>query len=123
MAGRYGLDSFGKCTLIGALLAMLLAAFTDSSILTILSWALIIYTYYRMFSRQVYKRASENQTYLNKTYKIRSWFGAQKNAMAQRKTHHIYRCPSCRQKIRIPKGKGKIEVRCPKCSTTFIKNS
>ena len=58
-----------------------------------------------------------------KTYKIRNWFQNQKNIWQQRKVYHIYTCPSCKQKIRIPKGKGKIEVRCPKCGTTFIKKS
>ncbi len=123
MAGRYGFDTFGKFTLIAALAAMVLSTFTRSNILSILAWALIIYTYFRMFSRQVYKRSAENQAFLGKTYKIRCWFGKQKNILAQRKTHHIYKCPSCKQKIRVPKGKGKIEIRCPKCSNTFIKNS
>lgn len=123
MSGRYGFDSMGRCTLISALIVMVLSSFLDSFILSVISWTLIIYTYYRMFSKNVYKRSAENQVFLNKTYKIRYWFKGQKNLMAQRKTHHIYSCPSCRQKIRVPKGKGKIEIRCPKCSTTFIKKS
>lgn len=123
MAGRYGIDPFGQFTLITTIILMLIASFTRSGILSSLSWVLFFYTYFRMFSRNVYKRAAENQAYLNKTYKLRNWFTRQKCMLAQRKTHHIYRCPSCRQKIRIPRGKGKIEVRCPKCGTTFIKRS
>ena len=123
MAGRYVIDPFGQFTLITTIILMLIASFTRSGILSSLSWVLFFYTYFRMFSRNVYKRAAENQAYLNKTYKLRNWFTRQKCMLAQRKTHHIYRCPSCRQKIRIPRGKGKIEVRCPKCGTTFIKRS
>lgn len=123
MAGHYGIDPFGQFTLITTIILMLIASFTRSGILSSLSWVLFFYTYFRMFSRNVYKRAAENQAYLNKTYKLRNWFTRQKSILAQRKTHHIYRCPSCRQKIRIPRGKGKIEVRCPKCGTTFIKRS
>lgn len=123
MAGRYGIDSFGKFTLIVGVAALVLSGWFDSFILSVLAWACIIYSYFRMFSRNVYKRAAENQMWLNKTYKLRGWFTRQKNLMSQRKVYHIYRCPSCRQKIRIPRGKGKIEVRCPKCSATFVKNS
>ena len=83
----------------------------------------MIYSYYRMFSRQTYKRALENQKFLQHTSKIRGFFAKQKYMVAQRKTHHIYKCPNCKQKIRVPKGKGKIEIRCPKCQTTFIKKS
>ena len=123
MAGRYGVDYLGRFTIIAGLIALLLAGWTRSSLFNLLAWILIIYSYYRMFSRNVYKRTQENQWYLNKTYKIRCFFARQKNMLTQRKTHHIYKCPTCKQKIRIPRGKGKIEIRCPKCNTTFIKKS
>ena len=123
MYGRYGVDTLGKYSLGAGLATMVLSIVFDSYTLSLLSWFLIILTYFRMFSRNLYKRSSENQTFLNKTYKLRTWFGKQKNMMAQRKTHHIYRCPGCKQKIRVPRGKGRIEIRCPKCHTTFIKNS
>lgn len=123
MYGRYGIDSLGKLLIAVALISMLIAGWTNSSLLSILSWFCIIYAYFRMFSRNVYKRSSENQWYLNKTAKIRNFFSHQKYMMQQRKTHHIYKCPTCRQKIRVPKGRGKIEISCPKCQTKFIKKS
>ena len=123
MYGRYGVDTLCKYSLGAGLATMVLSIVFDSYTLSLLSWFFIILTYFRMFSRNLYKRSSENQTFLNKTYKLRTWFGKQKNMMAQRKTHHIYRCPGCKQKIRVPRGKGRIEIRCPKCHTTFIKNS
>lgn len=123
MYGRYGVDTLGKYSLGAGLATMVLSIVFDSYTLSLLSWFFIILTYFRMFSRNLYKRSSENQTFLNKTYKLRTWFSKQKNMLAQRKTHHIYRCPGCKQKIRVPRGKGRIEIRCPKCHTTFIKNS
>ena len=123
MYGRNGVDSLGKFVLAISIIVMLLAGWTDSLILSYLSWIGIIYLYFRMFSRNIYKRSSENQWYLNKTYKIRTFFYRQKNLLLQRKTYHIYKCPTCRQKIRVPRGKGRIEIRCPKCNTRFIKKS
>lgn len=117
------MDSLGKCLVIAGLAAMLIAGWADSLILAALSWICLICAYFRMFSRNIYKRSSENQWYLSKTYRLRTFFLRQKNLMQQRKTHHIYRCPVCRQKIRIPRGKGRIEIRCPKCNATFIKRS
>ena len=123
MYGRYGIDAFGKFTVALAFILILLANITDSGLVSTLSWACLFYAYFRMFSKNIYKRAQENQLYLSKTANIRSWFYKQKNQFAQRKTHRIYKCPTCRQKIRVPKGKGRIEIRCPKCSTKFIKKS
>ena len=119
MTGRYGMDTMGRFTIGLALFLVVINYIFTSRIINLLVWVLLILAYYRMFSRNVYKRSSENQVFLNKTYKIRHW----KILFGQRKTHHIYRCPSCKQKIRVPRGKGKIEIRCPKCNTTFIKKS
>ena len=127
MQGRYGVDFLSKFLLAAGLIVVLLSSIFAGEIIGtvcyVLGWVLIIYCYFRMFSRNVSKRYAENQAFLAKTYKIRSFFQRQKNMWTQRKTYHIYKCPGCRQKIRIPRGKGKIEVRCPKCSATFIKKS
>ncbi len=127
MQGRYGVDSFSKFMLISGLVVVMLSSFLSGNILGVIcyvaGWFLVIFCYFRMFSRNITKRYAENQTFLAKTYKIRSFFQGQKNVWKLRKTHHIYKCPNCKQKIRIPRGKGKIEIRCPKCSTTFIKKS
>lgn len=123
MYGRYGVDSFGKFLLGAGIVLFLLSEFFNLRIVYFLAWAVLIYSYFRIFSRSVYKRAAENQEYLRRTAKLRGFFRTQKNLLMQRRTHHIYRCPSCKQKIRVPRGKGRIEIRCPKCQTTFIKKS
>lgn len=123
MYGRYGMDALGKCTIGLGLACAVITWFTDTTIFPLLSWFFIIYAYFRMLSKNIYKRSAENRLYLEKTYKLRCFFARQKNSLAQRKTHHIYKCPGCKQKIRIPRGKGRIEIRCPKCNTTFIKKS
>lgn len=129
MQGRYGVDQFSKFTIGAAFVTIILSVFLRkaapslSSLLDFLGMLAIVYTYYRIFSRNIAQRARENQKYLGYTAKIRNRFAREKNLMEQRKTHHIYTCPSCGQKIRIPRGKGKIEISCPKCSTKFIKRS
>ena len=79
MYGRNGVDSLGKFVLAISIIVMLLAGWTDSLILSYLSWIGIIYLYFRMFSRNIYKRSSENQWYLNKYYKISTFFFRKKN--------------------------------------------
>lgn len=127
MQGRYGIDQLSQFTMGAALVMIVLAIFLQRSyagtLLDTLGLLLIVYTYFRIFSRNIQKRYAENQKYLNATSKLRMRIGREKNMMEQRKTHHIYTCPGCGQKIRIPRGKGKIEIDCPKCHTKFIKKS
>ena len=127
MQGRNGVDSLSKFLLITGVVVVLLSALFGSHpvgmFFYFLGWVVIIYCYFRMFSRNISKRYAENEAFLNRTYKIRSFFQKQIKIWKQRRVYHIYTCPGCRQKIRIPRGKGKIEIRCPKCGTTFIKKS
>lgn len=123
MQGRYGQDAFTRF-LLGAMLAcVVLNLLVGSRFLSIMAWTLLVYAYFRLFSRNHAARFAENQRYLNATAKLRHWFDQQKRLKEERKYHHIYVCPRCRQKIRIPKGKGKIMVRCPKCRHEFQKRS
>lgn len=122
MSGRYGNDQFNQFLFVLCLISIVLSLFLGS-IFYIIALALLIYSYYRMFSRKVYARARENEIYLEKTAGIRRKWQGFLSRMRQRKTHHIYTCPGCRQKIRVPKGKGKIRITCPKCHCVFEKRS
>lgn len=129
MQGRYGVDDLSRFTMGAALVLIILAMIANifnrsvGSTLDILGIAAIVYAYVRIFSRNIQQRYAENQKYLQMTSKFRLRFNKEKDLMRQRKTHHIYSCPGCGQKVRIPKGKGKIEIECPKCHTKFVKRS
>ncbi|MDO4307439.1 MAG: hypothetical protein Q4C77_11430 [Eubacteriales bacterium] len=128
MQGRNGVDDFSRFTMGVAIVSIILAIFTRNgsfigALLDTIGLLAIVYTYYRILSKDIPRRYQENQKYLEKTSKIRMRFRKEKNLMEQRKTHHIYTCPGCGQKIRIPRGKGKIEIDCPKCHTKFVKKS
>ncbi len=126
MQGRYGADDLSRAMLIAMVVCAVLTWFTNGVVETILSaamWLCLIYSYYRMFSRNHTKRWAENQKYLSFKNRILGNINRQKNYAQQRKTHRIYACPGCKQKIRVPKGKGKIEISCPKCRTKFVKRT
>ncbi len=121
--GAYGQDSMNRFLLVSAMAVMFVSVFTKWDLLYAIALALLIYVYFRMFSKNYTKRYAENQAFIRYTSRIRTFWSSQKKLMVQRKTYHIYKCPGCRQKIRIPRGKGKVAVRCPKCNTEFIKKS
>lgn len=126
MTGRYGQDQLSKFTVAVAFVCIILSMiFRRSVVGSLLDFAgmfLLIYTYFRMFSRNISKRYAENQKFLGMTYGLRAKMEKRKRMQAMKKTHHIYTCPGCGQKIRIPRGSGKkVEIDCPKCHAKFIK--
>ncbi len=123
MRGRYGVDSLSRTILWAAIIIAGCNLFINNTFITLLSFALIIYCNFRMFSRNIYKRASENQKYLQDTRKVRKDISVLKHKILYLQKNHIYKCPTCKQKIRIPRGKGKISIHCPSCHTDFIKKS
>ena len=122
MQGRYGNDRLGQVMLVVALICMVLSLFRIPFISTV-GLVVLILTYYRMFSRQIGKRSAENQKYLVLEWKLRARLQKRKQAMAQSRTHRIFRCPECRQKIRVPRHRGRIAISCRKCGTEFIKKT
>ncbi|MDO4292206.1 MAG: hypothetical protein Q4C65_03145 [Eubacteriales bacterium] len=123
MQGRYGADQLGRF-LSGVSVALLVVSlFARTQIWFVLAVAVLVYNYFRMFSRNIRKRYEENQRYLSLTAGIRQAFARKRSELSQLKEYHIYRCPGCKQKIRIPRGRGRIEIRCPKCGATFVKKS
>ena len=127
MQGRYGVDQFSNFLIIAALVLLVMEFFARGSgarmILNSASTLLIIYAYFRILSKNHYKRYAENEKYLKLHNKVKFFVARKRSHMQQRKTHHIYKCPKCRQSIRVPKGKGRIAITCPKCRTEFIKRS
>ncbi len=123
MMGRYGNDQLNQFMFVVAIIFMVLELITHFSLFYILALALLILGYVRTFSKNINKRYDENMRFLEKKDAILNRFRREKYYAAQRKDFHIYTCPTCKQKIRIPRGKGKISVTCPKCRTSFIKRS
>ena len=85
--------------------------------------AVLIYSYVRIFSRNIPKRAAENRWYLAKQAAVSQRFSSMKTRWRMRQTYRYFRCPHCRQELRVPRGRGRISITCPKCGTSFIKKS
>lgn len=123
MQGRYGADQMGQMLSAVSMVFLIISLFSRNQAWFLLAVIGIVYNYFRMFSKNISKRYAENQKYLKMTVGIRRKLASWKSQLAQRKIYHIYRCPGCKQKIRVPRGRGKIEIRCPKCNTRFVKKS
>lgn len=123
MVGRYGADELGKFISVSTLICLLVSLFTGTGIFYWIGLFLIFYTYFRMFSKNISKRYQENQKFLTLRYKAAVKWNLVKKQFAERKTHRFFSCPQCGQKVRVPKGRGKICITCPKCRTEFVKKS
>ena len=122
MQGRYGNDRLGQVMLMLALVCVVLSLFRIPFVST-LGLVILFLTYYRMFSRQISKRAAENQKYLQLEWKLRVKLQKRKQALAKSRTHRVYKCPNCSQKIRVPRNRGRIAITCRKCGTEFIRKT
>ena len=115
MEGRYGSDKLNTAILMVALVLVLVYTFLPFGlvkiILWIISYVLMIWAIFRMLSRNTYRRYQENRRFLQIVDGIRD------------REHRYYKCPKCHQSVRVPKGKGKIAISCPKCREKFVKKT
>ena len=130
MMGRYGVDQLGIFLTVVALILSILASMFDFYILSVLATVVLIYSIFRMYSRNTSARYQENvkfmpywQKIMGFWYSIKRWFLQKKQQWKDRKTHCYFSCPTCHQTLRVPKGKGKIKISCPKCKSELIRKT
>ena len=115
MYGRYGSDQLNMVILVAGLILNLAAALIRywpvKTGLMLAAYGLLLWAIFRTLSKKTWKRFDENRKFL-----------AFKERLTDR-NHRYYKCPKCRQKIRVPKGKGKISITCPKCKEKFIRKT
>lgn len=123
MSGRYGNDSLNNFIMLSAIVLMLLNAFWwKNGIVYTVVWALLILNIFRSYSRNIYKRRMENSKFQTLVKPITKRFGLAKKQKTD-KEHRYFICPSCSQNVRVPRGKGKIVITCPKCGNKFERKS
>lgn len=123
MMGRYGNDKMNQVLSAVSLILVVLGVVLGADTLYTLGMLLLAYIYFRMFSKNISKRYAENQAFLRYYYRLTGWFNGKKSSLERNKNNKIFACPECKQKLRVPKGKGKIQIRCSRCGKEFIKRS
>ncbi len=121
MVGRYGMDYLGRFLIYLSMGLMIVSLFFPRTMFYWLALAILIYSYFRMFSRNTNKRYQENLKYLELKNRVKAFFRGKGfgGRAKQDPTKKIFRCPGCRQKVRVPRGKGTILITCPKCKAQF----
>lgn len=120
--GRYGNDQLNKA-LVGAYFVLfLLSILTRIGLLELIGTAALVVAMFRMLSRNIYQRRDENARFLKKTAPLARWLRLQQT-IRKDKEHRYFKCPSCSQHLRVPRGKGKITVTCRSCGACFQENS
>lgn len=122
MVGRCGPDQLSNATMWAAVILWLIYAFTGWRLLYALSLVAMVLTLYRMLSRNPSKRRAENTKFLTAVRPTQRKLSSLRSRMRD-KEHRYFRCPNCKQQMRVPRGKGRIQVTCRGCGITFEERS
>lgn len=122
MYGRYGNDQLNIFLGISYLVTYLISSFTEMIVFYFLSIGLFGWTFFRLLSRKPMLRREENAKFMLLADPVISWFKLKKTIRAD-KDHCYFKCPSCGQQLRVPRGKGKITITCRGCSASFQETS
>ena len=123
MSGRYGADNLSYAMVITALVMTVIGALSGLGILTLMADALLIVMFVRMLSKDRYRRAHENQVYLEKTQSVRRAVTEWMNRVRNGKKYRYFTCPKCRARLRVPRGVGSVTITCKSCGTKFDKKA
>ncbi|MDD5799772.1 MAG: hypothetical protein PUD09_03920 [Coriobacteriales bacterium] len=119
MRGRNGVDELTTCSLWLALIFIVINIFARNMVVSLVAIAFLAYAWFRMSSKKLSDRADENQHFLSIVGPLGGWLRDPKGAWTEARTYKHFQCPTCGQKVRVPRGKGNVRVTCPKCHTKF----
>ena len=123
MVGRYGNDEFTLFLSIAGLILGLLANFKYFGFLYYIGAILIFFSLFRTLSKNYNARRKELNWYLLWSAKPKAEIKLLINRIQERETHKYFKCKKCKAVLRVPKGRGKIEITCPKCRAKVIKKT
>ena len=123
MSGRYGPDHLNAAIIILSLVFALLHIILRFMPLSYVSYTFFGVALFRMLSRNIFRRRAENDRFIRYWWPVRTKILRTFSRLKQRKTHKFIKCPVCRNTLRVPKRKGKIQITCPKCGERFIKKT
>ena len=119
MAGRNGFDQLGLAQLLLALVLNALARLLEAEFLSLLGSVLVVWAFYRALSRNLSRRWEENRRFLTLGSRLRGGIRAWRERRRHRKEYKFFRCSGCGNWLRVPRGKGKIQITCPRCGQRF----
>ena len=126
MIGRNGNDDLNRFLLGLDIVFILLAVIFRNAVARIfssLAIILLVWIYYRMFSKDLMRRNTENAKYLRTREQVFGYFRLRKEQWVQRKEYKFFVCPACKATLRVPRGRGKIKIVCKKCGNSFMGKS
>lgn len=119
MYGRNGVDPLSLAIVIAGTVVLILSQLVRLPLLSVLYWVCMFLFFYRAFSRNIYKRRAENMRYMTILRHFKDWWKLRLRMVREVRTHKYLQCPRCRQRLRVPRGKGKINISCSKCGEQF----
>ena len=115
MVGRYGTDRLNMAILgvglVASLLSVIIRFAPLNLVFFVLSYSMMFWAIFRTLSRKTYQRYQENRKFLSMVGRLKD------------RQHRYFDCPKCRQMVRVPRGKGKISITCPRCREKFVKKT
>jgi len=123
MIGRYGPDHLGIAIIIVAFILSVLNVFLWHTPLLYFSYLFFVLVIYRMLSRNIPRRRAENDRFISIWWPIRMRVKKIIQYIKDKRKYVYYKCPTCKTKLRVPKGKGKIRMTCPRCWEWLITES
>lgn len=123
MQGRYGIDELSKKMAVLSLICFALSLVTKLTLFLSFALVMMIWVYFRCFSKNISARRSELTTYYNVRQKFKNKIDLRKKMWHDRKTHRYFKCKNCKAVLRVPKGKGNIEITCNVCKHKMRKRT